>query len=129
MPPDSAKDAHEGGIKPILEFVPDESACRMTIDCDGLDPSIMPAVSAPVPGALSQRKEIMTEKEEILNFLMETIGKEGCWVACEEAEIFKDQTGWKMFLEGFMEPWYIGNTVEEAKNSIKKYASMGFGLG
>ena len=36
----------------------------------------------------------MTEKEEILNFLMETIGEEGCGVACKEAEIFKDQSGW-----------------------------------
>ena len=71
----------------------------------------------------------MTEKEEILNFLMETIGEEGCGVACEEAEIIKDNTGWKMFLEGFMEPWYIGKTIEEAKSSIKEYASMGFGLG
>jgi hypothetical protein len=71
----------------------------------------------------------MTEKDEILNFLKETIGEEGCGVACEEAEIFKDQTGWKMFLEGFMQPWYIGKTVEEAKSNIKKYASMGFGLG
>lgn len=29
----------------------------------------------------------MTEKEEILNFLMETIGEEGCGVACKEAEV------------------------------------------
>jgi hypothetical protein len=71
----------------------------------------------------------MTEKEEILNFLMEIIGEEGCGVTCKEAEIFKDQSGWKIFLEGFMEPWYIGKTVEEAKSNIKKYASMGFGLG
>lgn len=71
----------------------------------------------------------MTEKEEILNFLMEIIGEEGCGIACEEAEIIKDKTGWKMFLEGFMAPWYIGKTVEEAKSSIKEYASMGFGLG
>ena len=71
----------------------------------------------------------MTEKEEILDFLMETIGKEGCGAACQEAEIFKDKTGWKMSLEGFMEPWYLGKTVEEAKKSIKDYNSMGFGLG
>jgi hypothetical protein len=71
----------------------------------------------------------MTEKEEILNYLMETIGEEGCGVACKEAEVFKDETGWKMFLEGFMEPWHMGSTVEEAKRSIKEYASMGFGLG
>jgi hypothetical protein len=72
---------------------------------------------------------MMTEREEILNFLMEIIGEEGCGVACKEAEVFKDRTGWKIFLESFMEPWYIGKTVEEAKSSIREYASMGFGLG
>jgi hypothetical protein len=71
----------------------------------------------------------MTEKEEILDFLMETIGEGGCGVACKEAEVSRDQAGWKIFLEGFMEPWYIGKTVEEAKSKIKEYASMGFGLG
>ncbi len=70
----------------------------------------------------------MEEKEEILNVLMEAIGEEGCGVSCEEAEVFKDEEGWKMFLEGFMEPWFIGKTIEDAKNNIKEYASMGFGL-
>jgi hypothetical protein len=31
-------------------------------------------------------------------------------------------------LEGFMEPWRLGNTVAEAKASIREYAGMGFGL-
>lgn len=70
----------------------------------------------------------MGEKEEILNLLMEIIGEEGCGVSCKEAEVFKDEQGWKMFLEGFMEPWYIGKTAEEAKKNIREYASMGFGL-
>jgi len=70
----------------------------------------------------------MEEKAEILNMLMEVIGEEGCGVSCEEADVFKDEEGWKMFLEGFMEPWFIGKTVEEAKISVREYASMGFGL-
>lgn len=70
----------------------------------------------------------MEEKEEILNMLMEVIGEEGCGVSCQEAEVFKDEEGWKMFLEGFMEPWFIGKTAEEAKTSIREYASMRFGL-
>lgn len=70
----------------------------------------------------------MEEKAEILKELMEVIGEEGCGVSCEEAEIFKDEKGWKIFLDGFMEPWFIGKTVEEAKKSIREYASMGFGL-
>lgn len=78
---------------------------------------------------MSERNSSMTEKDEIMDFLMETVGQEGCGVACQKADIFKDKDGWKLFLEGFMEPWNIGQTVEEAKNSIKEYASMGFGLG
>ena len=70
----------------------------------------------------------MEEKAEILNMLMEVIGEEGCGVSCEEADVFKDEEGWKMFLEGFMEPWFIGKTIEEAKTSIREYASMGFDL-
>ena len=70
----------------------------------------------------------MNEQAEIVSYLFEIIGEEGCGVSCEEADIFKDEEGWKMMLEGFMEPWFLGNTVDEAKNSIKEYASMGFGL-
>ena len=70
----------------------------------------------------------MNERTEILNYLMSVIGEEGCGVTCEEADIFKDEQGWKMKLEGFMEPWSLGNTVEEAKASIEAYAGMGFGL-
>jgi agmatinase len=33
--------------------VPDGSACLLTLDCDGFDPSIMPGVKAPMPGGLS----------------------------------------------------------------------------
>jgi agmatinase len=49
----TAKTVQAGGIDQILKFVPDGSACLVTIDCDGLDPSIMPAVKAPMPGGLS----------------------------------------------------------------------------
>jgi hypothetical protein len=75
------------------------------------------------------RKEIaMTDREQILDALMQAIGEEGCGVSCEEATIFKDEEGWKMMLEGFMEPWKLGQTMTEAKASIKQYAAMGFGL-
>jgi hypothetical protein len=74
-------------------------------------------------------EKTMREKEDILKVLMEVIGEEGCGISCKDAEIFKDEEGWKLFLEGFMEPWFIGKTADEAKTSIKEYASMGFGLG
>jgi hypothetical protein len=70
----------------------------------------------------------MSDKGEILETLMEAIGEEGCGVSCEEAEVFQDEDGWKMKLEGFMEPWKLGDTVEEAKRSVREYARMGFGL-
>jgi hypothetical protein len=70
----------------------------------------------------------MSERQEILAALMDVLGEEGCGVSCEEATIFQDEEGWKMMLEGFMEPWKLGQTLEEAKTSLREYASMGFGL-
>ena len=70
----------------------------------------------------------MSDREKILEALMDVLGEEGCGVSCEEATIFQDEDGWKMMLEGFMEPWKLGQTLEEAKTSIKAYAGMGFGL-
>lgn len=70
----------------------------------------------------------MGDREEIKEALMQEIGEEGCSVSCEEAMVYKDEDGWKVVLEEFMEPWKLGNTVSEAKRSIKAYARMGFGL-
>ncbi len=70
----------------------------------------------------------MSDREKILKALMDVLGEEGCGVSCEEATIFQDDEGWKMMLEGFMEPWKLGQSVEEARASIREYASMGFGL-
>ena len=70
----------------------------------------------------------MGDREKILAALMDVLGEEGCGVSCEEATIFRDDEGWKMMLEGFMEPWKLGQTVEDAKASIKEYSRMGFGL-
>ncbi len=70
----------------------------------------------------------MGDREIILNELMDVLGEEGCGVSCEEATLFQDDEGWKMMLEGFMEPWKLGTTVEEAKTKIREYARMGFGL-
>ena len=70
----------------------------------------------------------MSDREKILKALMDVLGEEGCGVSCEEATIFQDDEGWKMMLEGFMEPWKLGQSIEEARASIREYASMGFGL-
>jgi len=77
---------------------------------------------------LFHEEEDMEAREEILETLMGAIGEEGCGVSCEDAEVFEDEDGYKIFLESFMEPWFLGKTVEEAKARIREYASMGFGL-
>ena len=48
----TAREIHEQGIARALDAVPPGAACFITVDCDGLDPSIMPAVLAPAPGGL-----------------------------------------------------------------------------
>jgi hypothetical protein len=70
----------------------------------------------------------MTEREELMQVLYEAVGEEGCGISCEDATLYKDEDGWKMVLEGFMEPWKLGRDVEEAKAGIREYAKMGFGL-
>ena len=70
----------------------------------------------------------MDERGDIVSFLLDVIGEEGCGASCSDAEIFRDKEGWKMMLEGFMEPWFLGETAEEAKASMKEFASIGFGL-
>ena len=70
----------------------------------------------------------MSDREIILEALMKALGEEGCGVSCEEATLYMDDEGWKMMLEGFMEPWKLGRTVEEATANIREYARMGFGL-
>lgn len=44
---------HEKGMRSVLERIPAGGDYYLTIDADGLDPSTMPAVAAPVPGGLS----------------------------------------------------------------------------
>ena len=71
----------------------------------------------------------MEEREDILKTLMESIGEEGCGVSCKEAEVFKDEEGWKLFLEGFMEPWFIGKTVDEAKGLFEEFQRLDLRVG
>ena len=48
----TAAEVHRAGLGAALDRVPVGARCLITVDCDGLDPSIMPAVMAPVPGGL-----------------------------------------------------------------------------
>ncbi|RQH14550.1 arginase family protein [Bradyrhizobium sp. RP6] len=41
------------GIASVLEEIEEDGECLITIDCDGLDPSVIPGVLIPQPGGLS----------------------------------------------------------------------------
>jgi len=69
----TAKNVQDNGIDKILNLITQGSDCLLTIDCDGLDPSIMPAVNAPVPGGLSYRQVVdllhgLTKKTNVHGF-------------------------------------------------------------
>ena len=49
----SAYEMHEVGIDAILEQIPDKGPYYLTIDADGMDPTIMPGVMAQTPGGLT----------------------------------------------------------------------------
>jgi agmatinase len=48
----TARDVHALGVTAALSEIPRGARVFISLDCDGLDPSIMPAVGAPVPGGL-----------------------------------------------------------------------------
>ena len=48
----NAYQVHEHGMAQVLEGIPKGEHCYLTIDADGLDPSVMPAVAGPAPGGL-----------------------------------------------------------------------------
>ena len=47
-----AADVHRHGIARVLDMVDADANCLVTLDCDGIDPSILPAVLARAPGGL-----------------------------------------------------------------------------
>ena len=48
----TAYEVHEKGMDSVLDRIPINERYYLTIDADGLDPSVMPAVGAPAPGGL-----------------------------------------------------------------------------
>jgi len=49
----TAYELHEIGMAAVLERIPDGGPYYLTVDADGLDPTIMPAVLAPTPGGVT----------------------------------------------------------------------------
>ena len=48
-----ARHVQHHGIASVLDAIEADGECLMTIDCDGLDPSVIPGVLVPQPGGLS----------------------------------------------------------------------------
>lgn len=49
----TAYELHEQGIEAIVARIPDNGRYYLTVDMDGIDPSIAPAVAAPCPGGVT----------------------------------------------------------------------------
>jgi agmatinase len=57
----SAYELHDVGMKAILDRIPDGGRYYVTVDMDGMDPSVAPAVNAPAPGGVTfvQARELI----------------------------------------------------------------------
>ena len=49
----TSRELRERGVPWLLDQLPPDASVFVAFDCDGLDPSLVPAVSAPAPGGLS----------------------------------------------------------------------------
>ncbi|TGQ08985.1 MULTISPECIES: agmatinase [unclassified Mesorhizobium] len=54
----TAREVHAQGVEVALRHIPEGAQVVVTLDCDGLDPGIMPGVAARTPGGLSYTQAI-----------------------------------------------------------------------
>lgn len=54
----TAREIHARGINTAIQNIPEGASIVITLDCDGLDPSVMPGVVARTPGGLSYTQVI-----------------------------------------------------------------------
>lgn len=54
----TSEELDDAGTEAVLARIPDGGRYYLSIDADGLDPSVMPAVGAPQPGGVSYRQTI-----------------------------------------------------------------------
>lgn len=57
----TAYELHDAGMRAILDRIPDGGQYYLTVDADGLDPAVMPAVAGPAPGGVTfvQARELI----------------------------------------------------------------------
>ncbi|TIU02399.1 MAG: agmatinase, partial [Mesorhizobium sp.] len=54
----TAREVHAQGVEAALRHIPEGARIVVTLDCDGLDPGIMPGVAARTPGGLTYTQVI-----------------------------------------------------------------------
>lgn len=54
----TAREVHERGVDAALRHIPDGARVVVTLDCDGLDPSVIPGVAGRAPGGLTYTQAI-----------------------------------------------------------------------
>jgi agmatinase len=54
----TAREVHAQGVEAALLHIPEGARVVVTLDCDGLDPGIMPGVAARIPGGLTYTQVI-----------------------------------------------------------------------
>jgi agmatinase len=54
----TAREIHAGGVEAALRHIPEGASVVITLDCDGLDPGIMPGVAGRAPGGLTYQQAI-----------------------------------------------------------------------
>ena len=54
----TARQVHAEGVEVALRHIPKGANVVITLDCDGLDPAIMPGVAARTPGGLNYTQVI-----------------------------------------------------------------------
>lgn len=54
----TAREVHAGGVEAALRHIPEGARVVVTLDCDGLDPGILPGVAARTPGGLTYTQAI-----------------------------------------------------------------------
>lgn len=69
----TAREVHARGVETALRHIPAGARVVITLDCDGLDPGIMPGVAARTPGGLSYTQVIdliagLGQRAEIAGF-------------------------------------------------------------
>ncbi|CZT33904.1 arginase family protein [Rhizobium sp. 9140] len=75
----TARQVHAEGVAAALRHIPEGARVVMTVDCDGLDPGIMPGVAAPSPGGLTYTQVID---------IIAGVGKRGRLVGFDLVELF-----------------------------------------